>query len=142
MKGYFDVTIMTVGKFGYAEHLLEESIVVAGDGGTPFIYVGKVAFSFGFAFLPEPFCGLAVFFLMAFLPLLQTVVARFQKHFIDFIGIDFDPDVAVGHGGRFSFQDQKSVLDFVQFVDLLIVQSVNIVFIVWGHYIWFENDYL
>jgi hypothetical protein len=50
---------------------------------------------------------------MSFLPLLQAVVARFQKHFIDFVGVDFDPDVAIGSGSRFAFQNQKTVLDFV-----------------------------
>ena len=72
-----------------------------------------IRFSFAFAFLSESFFGLAVFFLMAILPLLQTVVARFQKHFIDFVSVDFDPDVAIGSGSRFAFQNQKTVLDFV-----------------------------
>lgn len=94
LKGDFDVTIVAVSEFGYAEHLLEEGIVVTGDSGTPFMNVGKVAFSFGFAFLSESVFGFAVFFLMAFLPLLQAVMARFQKHFIDFVGVDFDPEVA------------------------------------------------
>lgn len=113
MKGDFDVTIMTVGDFTYADHLLEEGIVVTGDGGTPFVYVGDVAFTFRFALLTEFLCGLTVFFLMAFLPLLQTVVARFQKQFINFVGVDFYPDAAVGRGSRFTFQNQKTVLDLV-----------------------------
>lgn len=74
MKGDFDVTIMAIGEYAYAEHLLEEGIVVTGYGGTPFVDVGKVAFSFGFAFLSESFFCLVVFFLTAFLPLLQAVV--------------------------------------------------------------------
>ena len=72
-----------------------------------------IRFSFGLVFLSESFFGFAVFFLMTFLPLLQTVMARFQKHFIDFVGVDFDLDVAVGQGCRFAFQNQKAVLDFV-----------------------------
>ena len=113
MKGDFDVTIMAVGDFAYADHLLEEDIVVTGDGGTPFMHVRKVAFSFGFAFLSESFFGLTAFFLMVFLLLLHTVVARFQQHFIYFIGVDFDPDIAIGSGSCFAFQNQKTVLDFV-----------------------------
>lgn len=113
MKGDFDVTIMTVGDFAYADHLLEEGIVVTGDGGTPFMHVRKVTFSFGFVFLSESLFGMAVFYLMAFLPLLQAVMARFQKHFIYFIRVDFDSDVAIGSGSRFAFQNQKSVLNFV-----------------------------
>ncbi len=129
MEGDFDVTIVAVGEFVYAEHLLEEGIVVTGDGCTPFMHVGKVAFSFCFTFLSESFFSFTVFFLMTFLPLLQTVMTRLQKHFIDLVGINFDMNGAVRRGSRFTFQNQKSVLDFVKFVYLLIVQSVDIVFI-------------
>ena len=75
--------------------------------------IRKVAFSFGFTFLPELLGGLTVFFLKAFLPLLQTVVARFLKHFIYFIRVDFDSYVAICSGSRFAFQNQKTVLDFI-----------------------------
>ena len=78
-----------------------------------FCIIVIIRFSFGFAFLSESFFCLAVFFLMAFLPLLHTVVASFQKHFIDFVSVDFDPYVTVGQGFRFVFQNQKTVLDFV-----------------------------
>ena len=78
-----------------------------------FFFGSIIWYTFRFALLTAFFGGFAVFFLTAFLPLLQTVVARFQKHFIDFVGVDFDPDVAIGSGSRFAFQNQKTVLDFV-----------------------------
>lgn len=108
-----DIAVATVGDFGESEHLAEKIVIIAGDGDTPFVNVGKVAFPFCLTFLSESFFRLAVFFLTAFLPLLQAVVARFQKHFIDLVGVDFDSDVAIGHGSRCAFQNQKAVLDFV-----------------------------
>lgn len=74
---------MTVVDFGESEHLAEKIVVVACDGCAPFVYVGDVAFTFRFALLTEFICGLTVFFLKTFLPLLQAVMARFQKYFID-----------------------------------------------------------
>ena len=37
---------------------------------------------------------------MTFLPLLQTVMTRLQKHFIDLVGINFDMNGAVRRGSR------------------------------------------
>lgn len=76
----------------------------------------------------------------AFLSLLQTVFIGIKKYFIEFVGVKFDLDCAVCSGSRFAFQNKKTDSCFSLLVDMLIVQSVNIVFIVWGHYLWFEND--
>ena len=87
---------MTVVDFGESEHLAEKIVVVACDGCAPFVYVGDVAFTFRFALLTEFICGLTVFFLKTFLPLLQAVMARFQKYFIDLVDVDFNSDGATG----------------------------------------------
>ena len=139
---HVDVNKFLFSSLDISDYQTIESVELFEHRNAHFFLGGIIWLTFGFAFLSESLFSLAVFFLMAFLPLLQTVVARFQKHFIDFVGVDFDPDVAIRRGSGFAFQNQKSVLDVVQFIDLLIMQTVNIVFIVWDHYLWFENDYL
>lgn len=124
-----NVAVMTVVNPGNGEHFIEEIVVVTSDGCAPFVYVGDVAFTFCFALLTKFLCGLMVFFLVAFLSLLEAVMARFQKHVIDFSCIDFDMDRAVSRNCWLAFKDEQTVLEFAKFVDLLIMQTVNVVFI-------------
>lgn len=108
-----DVNKFLFSSLDISDYQTIESVELFEHCNAYFFLGGIIWLTFCFAFLLESFFGLTAFFLMAFLPLLQTVMARFQKHFIDFVGVDFDPDVAIGHGSRFSFQDQKSIFNFV-----------------------------